>query len=80
MSGNHTLIMGDRGRIVVPQAVRERHGWESGTPLAIVDTPSGAVLMSADSLVESIRRRISGNDLIGELIADRRASAASENI
>jgi len=45
----HTVAMGDRGRFVVPAAVRERHGWHAG------------------------------QDLVVELLQDRRAEARRES-
>jgi AbrB family looped-hinge helix DNA binding protein len=70
--------MGDRGRLVVPADVRDSQGWVEGTALAVVDTPDGVLLMTKDQLLAHLRRSLDGQDLVAELLADRRAAAAAE--
>jgi AbrB family looped-hinge helix DNA binding protein len=41
-----TLVSTD-GRVSLPRAVRERHGWTEGTVLEIVDGPEGVTLRPA---------------------------------
>jgi bifunctional DNA-binding transcriptional regulator/antitoxin component of YhaV-PrlF toxin-antitoxin module len=38
----HQVSLGDRGRFVIPAEVRQRHGWEKGTPLVAIDTEDGS--------------------------------------
>lgn len=71
--------MGDRGRIVVPTEVRHRAGLSPGTPLVLLETPSGLVLMTVEQLRRRVREDLAGIDLVGELMAERRAAAASED-
>lgn len=73
MTGNvaHAVALGDRGRFVVPAAVRERHGWQAGQPLVAVDTEAGLVVMSADDALDWLRSRLEGRDLVGELLSAR---------
>ncbi len=33
-----------KGQVVLPAAVRKRHGWNAGTKLTIEDTPNGVLL------------------------------------
>lgn len=35
------------GRIVIPRALRQRHGWRSGTVLAIEDGPQGLAVTAS---------------------------------
>lgn len=79
MSGTYTVVVGDRGRLVVPADVRERTGLVEGTPLVLIETPSGIVLMTRRQLRERVRQELSGLDLLGELLAERRAAAAGED-
>jgi bifunctional DNA-binding transcriptional regulator/antitoxin component of YhaV-PrlF toxin-antitoxin module len=79
MSGTHTAVMGDRGRLVVPAALREQAGWDQGTVLIMLETDTGVVLMTRDQLHEHVRRDLAGVDLVGELLAERRAAAAKED-
>ena len=70
--------MGDRGRLVIPQHIRERHGLEPGTPLVLFDSDQGLVLMTRAQLKASVQadfRRVPGSP-VEELLADRRAEAA----
>jgi AbrB family looped-hinge helix DNA binding protein len=71
--------MGDRGRIVVPAEVRSRAGLEAGTPLILLDTPGGLVLLTRPQLRARVRVELEGLDLVGDLLADRRRAAAEED-
>lgn len=79
MSGTHAVTMGDRGRIVVPNEVREQNGLEPGTPLILLDTDGGIVLLTREQLRERVRSELAGLDLVDELLADRRRAAAEED-
>ena len=71
--------MGDRGRFVVPAAVRARAGLSEGTPLVLLDTPGGLVVLTRDQLRARVRDELADLDLVGELLADRRRAAAEED-
>ncbi len=71
--------MGERGRIVVPAELRERAGLAEGTPLTLVETASGLVLLTQEQLRERVRTELSGLDLVRELLAERRQEAAAED-
>lgn len=79
MSGTYTVVVGDRGRIVVPAEVRERAGLSEGTPLVLLDTPSGLVLLTREQLRARVRLELEGLDLVAELLADRRRAAEQED-
>ncbi len=79
MSGTYNLVVGDRGRLVVPVEVRERVGLQPGTPLVLLDTPSGLVLLTRQQLRDRVRAELAGVDLVTELLAERRAAAAAED-
>jgi len=74
----HPIALGDRGRLVIPIDVRERHGWETGTPLVSIDTEAGLLVMSAKEGLAWLRSRIQGRDLVAELLAERVAEVAAE--
>ena len=80
MSGTHTVVMGDRGRIVVPAEIRARNELFEGTPLVLLDTPGGIVLMTRAQLRARVRNELAGLELIDELLRDRRAAADAEVI
>jgi AbrB family looped-hinge helix DNA binding protein len=79
MSGTHTVTMGDRGRLVVPADVRERAGLGEGTPLILLETPGGIVLLTRDQLRARVRAELAGLDLVSDLLADRRRSSTAED-
>ena len=79
MSGTYTVIVGDRGRIVVPAEVRERAGLAEGTPLILLDTLGGLVLLTREQLRARVRVELEGLDLVAELLADRRRAAQRED-
>ena len=80
MSGTHTVVMGDRGRIVVPAEIRTRSELSEGTRLVLLDTPGGIVLMTRAQLRARVRNELAGLELIDELLRDRRAAADAEDI
>ncbi len=79
MSGTYTVIVGDRGRIVVPAEVRERVGLSEGTALVLLETPAGLVLLTREQLRARVRAELEGLDLVADLLADRRRGAAWED-
>lgn len=80
MSGTAAVVMGDRGRLVVPAAIREAAGFAQGTALIAMATPSGVVLMTREQAKERVRAELAATDLVAELLAERRAAAASEDL
>lgn len=72
-------MVGDKGRIVVPADVRARRGWTAGTQLVLLETPEGLLLTDKRAALALVRRRLAGHDLVGELVAERRADAAAED-
>lgn len=80
MDGTYTVTMGDRGRLVIPAELRERAGLAEGTPLVLLETPTGLVLLTRPQLQKLVRADLEGLDLVGELLAERRAEAAAEDV
>ena len=73
------MVMGDRGRLVIPAELRERAGLAEGTSLILFETPRGLVLLTRPQLQELVRADLAGLDLVGELLAERRADAHAED-
>ena len=71
--------MGDRGRLDIPAEVRERAGLSEGTPVVLFEMPAGLVLLTRAQLRDRVRSDLTGIDLVGELLADRRAEAVAED-
>ncbi|MXW61716.1 MAG: AbrB/MazE/SpoVT family DNA-binding domain-containing protein [Acidimicrobiaceae bacterium] len=79
MSGSHSVVMGDRGRIVLPAGVRRRAGLSEGTPLVLLETSDGLVLLTRKQLQSRVRSELAGLDLVSDLVAERRRDASSED-
>ncbi len=79
MSGTHTVVVGDRGRIVVPAEVRASAGLAAGTALVLLDTPGGLVLLTRPQLRARVRDELAGLDLVGQLLSDRRRASIEED-
>jgi AbrB family looped-hinge helix DNA binding protein len=79
MSGSYVVVMGDRGRLVIPAEVREHVGLGVGTALTLLETPDGLVLVTREQLRSLVRRDLAGLDLVGELLADRRSGSDAED-
>ena len=71
--------MGDRGRLVIPAELRERAGLAEGTPLIVLETAKGLVVLTRSQLQELVRADLEGVDLVGELVKERRVEAAADN-
>ena len=79
MSGTYNVTMGDRGRLVVPAELRERAGLVEGATLTLVEAPGGLVLLTRQQLRALVRADLAELDLVGELLAERRAEDASDS-
>jgi AbrB family looped-hinge helix DNA binding protein len=79
MSGTHTVVVGNRGRIVVPAEVRERAGLSEGTSLVLLETPHGLVLLTREQLRSRVRTELASLNLVDDLLEDRRRAAAQED-
>lgn len=79
MSGTHQVVVGNKGRVVVPAEVRARAGIDEGTVLVLLETPTGLVLLTREQLRQRVRDDLAGADLVTELLAERRANAAAED-
>lgn len=79
MSGTYAVVLGDRGRLVIPAEVREQLGLVAGSPLVLVQTDEGMVLLKRDQARAMVRRQLQGLDLVTELLAERRLAAAAED-
>lgn len=79
MSGTYTVVMGDRGRIVVPADVRKRAGLAQGDTLTLLESSGGLVLCKREQLLARVRSDLRGLDLVTELLMDRRRAAHRED-
>jgi AbrB family looped-hinge helix DNA binding protein len=79
VNGTYSVTMGDRGRLVVPAELRAKTGLTAGTPVVLIDTPGGVVLVSREQLKSLVRADLAGIDLLSELLADRRRQAHGED-
>jgi AbrB family looped-hinge helix DNA binding protein len=70
--------MGDRGRLVVPAAIRERLALEPGTPLVVVDSDDGLVVLTREQAKRRVQTELAGPSLVDELLRERRSAAADE--
>lgn len=70
-------IVGPKGRIVIPQVLRERHSWQEGTALLLVDDGDAVRVTSAESALAKFRASIAGTPSpVKQLLAERRQAAA----
>lgn len=79
MSDTHVAKMGDRGRLVVPVELRERHGLDAGTPLVLVDSVDGVVMLTRAQAKRRLRASLAGRSLVDELLSERREAADVED-
>ena len=82
MSIFHVRVI-DGGKIVLPAALRRKHGFEVGKTLVVEESSSGVTIRSLDDAVaaaQAIMAKVAPTSrvLSDELVADRRAEAARE--
>ncbi|HYN32053.1 MAG TPA: AbrB/MazE/SpoVT family DNA-binding domain-containing protein [Ilumatobacteraceae bacterium] len=79
MSDAAVVKVGPKGRIVIPVALRNRFGLVEGDELVLVAEPHGMRLIDRGHLIDELDGLLRGdNDLVGELITERRADALDE--
>ena len=79
MSGSYAAVTGDRGRLVVPEEVRARHGFAEGIPVLSMESPSVPVLTTREGLPARLQAELEGANLVEELLIERRREAAIED-
>jgi AbrB family looped-hinge helix DNA binding protein len=78
MGDTSTLTVGQKGRVVIPAAVRARHGWDEGAVLVGFEAEDGFTLMSREAALRMVRSQLAGPSLADELIRERHAEAAAD--
>lgn len=82
---DYQLVLGDRGRLVIPADVRRRLGLRAGSRLALTIDDDGSLrLRSYRTVAEATRGMLAGlvsegASPVDELIAERRAEAQRED-
>ncbi|MGH7022943.1 MAG: AbrB/MazE/SpoVT family DNA-binding domain-containing protein [Caulobacteraceae bacterium] len=71
------------GKIVLPAALRRKHGFGVGDTLVVEDRPDGVTVRSLDEVVAAAQAIVAefvpaDVSLVDDLIAERRAEAARE--
>lgn len=80
MSDTNRIIVGDKGRVVIPASVREELDWAPGTELRILRTENGVELLTTQALLNRMRGMFSSDtSVVDELIAERRAESRRED-
>jgi len=74
------MTMGERGRVVIPQAIREAQDLKPGDRLMIFEDEHGMTVMTRDQLEAKVWAdfRQYPDSLADELIAERRAEALKD--
>lgn len=79
MNATYAASVGDRGRLVIPSALRRSQKWEPGAQLLMLDTPNGVITMTQKQAKQLIRKQIGAGSLVEELLAERRSAAQKES-
>jgi len=74
---SHALTIGDRGRLVIPAPIRDRHDWAPGSALIALDMDDAVVLMSPDGALALLRSK-GGSGSLDAFIQQRRQAAQRE--
>lgn len=78
MSTTESVVIGDRGRLVVPLELRQRQGGKQGERLLAIELDGGVLLAMPELVKKIVRKQLAGDSLVGELLAERRAEAVRD--
>jgi AbrB family looped-hinge helix DNA binding protein len=77
------LVVGDRGRLVLPAAVRAELGLSAGSRLLLSTEPDGSLRLRPYRAVADAARGLLADlgrgSMVDELVAERRLAAAAED-
>jgi AbrB family looped-hinge helix DNA binding protein len=81
MSDTHAVVVGPKGRVVIPVDVRRALGLTEGSELVAMVEGDAVVLLPRSAVKARLRALFAGVDtsLAGELMEERRDSAAEES-
>lgn len=81
MSDTSTVLVGPKGRIVIPVEIRRSLGLSEGSELLAMVDGDSVVLMPRAAVKKRLRSMFAGvgTSLREELVAERRAAAADES-
>ncbi|HTE66214.1 MAG TPA: AbrB/MazE/SpoVT family DNA-binding domain-containing protein [Candidatus Binatia bacterium] len=81
MSDTSRLMVGPKGRVVIPVEIRRKLGLEEGSQLVALVEGEGVLLLPQDAVKRRLRQMFAGvrTSMTDELIRDRRAAAAEES-
>ncbi len=78
MSTTFELRVGDRGRVVLPAALREELGLRQGDVLTVTLEGDQLVASTPRAALDRVRARVRGTGVVEELLEDRRRQAEAE--
>ena len=78
MSTTFELRVGDRGRVVLPAALREELGLRQGDVLSVTLEDGQLVASTPRAPLDRVRARVRGTGVVEELLEDRRRQAEAE--
>ena len=78
-----TVVLGESGRIVLPAAIRKKHGLKAGDRLTIIDSDRGIRIVNMKMALEEIRASIiaqrgSLKGILDEFLKERHEEARRE--
>jgi AbrB family looped-hinge helix DNA binding protein len=77
------VVLGDRGRLVLPAAIRADLGLVAGSRLLLSTDPDGSLRLRPYRAVADAGRgllaELGSGSMVDELVAERRAAAAAED-
>ena len=81
MSDTGILLVGPKGRVVIPVEIRRRLGLAEGSQLIAVVEGDGVLLLPRAAVKKRLRGMFADDrtSMAGELLRDRRAAAAEES-
>ncbi len=81
MSHPYRIVVGDRGRLVLPSPVRSELGLETGTHMLLDTEPDGTLRLRPYRTIADSTRGLFAEDggMVDELLAERRVAAAGED-
>ncbi|MDO5068093.1 MAG: AbrB/MazE/SpoVT family DNA-binding domain-containing protein [Propionibacteriaceae bacterium] len=78
MSTTYDLRVGDRGRVVLPAALRQELELQQGDVLSVTLSDGQLIASTPRAALARIRAQLKGSGVVDELLADRRREVEAE--
>lgn len=80
MSDTFKIIVGEKGRVVIPAEIRTRHNWELGSELILIESENGIIVTTQRESINKLRGILRGSGFtVDQYLEEKRVMAQRED-